>query len=176
MRHFVIPRIVLFVLLPTTIACGYRLVGAGSGIITSDIQTIAVLPVEGSFPRVEVQQKMTQNIVDAMIARTGRKVITESKGADATLRAKVQSFQVTPIGWDSTNQVNRYQVTLVMELDFKRDTEEKPLYSTRGWTFRTQFDLETAASTQYIDQELLALDKIGEELGRAVVSAILEGF
>ena len=156
--------------------CGYTLVGTGAGALSEDIRTVAVLPLTGRLPRVEIVQRMTQSIVEAFVARTNRKVITEKQGADAVLKGKVQQFQVTPIGWDQQNQVNRFQVTIVMELEFKKTGEEKALYTTSGWTFRTQFDLETSATDQYTDRELLALDSIGEEFGRAVVSAILEGF
>lgn len=172
----VLKTLFTLLLVGTLTGCGYALVGTGSGVLTDDIQTIAVLPLEGQLPRVEIQQKMTQSITDALVSRTGRNVQNTEKGADAVLKGRVQSFQVVPVGWDETNQVNRFQVTIVMEIQFFRVGEEKPLFEARGWTFRTQFELETALSTDYVDRELVALDEIGEDFGRAVVSAILEGF
>ena len=172
----------LLVFLPVTLslifagACGYTLVGTGSGVLTDDIQVIAVPPLAGQMPRVEVQQRLTQSIIDALVNRTGRTVKNEPEGADAVLKGTVQAFQVVPIGWDAQNQVNRFQVTITMEINFIRTSDKKVLFQARGWTFRKQFDLETTASSNYIDRELVALDEISEDFGRAVVSAILEGF
>ncbi len=160
--------------------CGYHLVGTGAGSLPDDVKVIAVLPVEGRFPRPEVQQRFTQSLVDAFVARTGRKIQTQEKGADAVVRTVVQNFQVTPIGWDENRFINRYQLVVILSIEFHRVSKEKEkgeiLFKANGWTYRTQFTLETAVPENYADTELLALDQVGEEMTRSIVSAILEGF
>ena len=156
--------------------CGYHLKGHGVGILTEDIQTIAIPPVEGDFPRSEIQQILTQHITDAFVQRTRRQIVNETATADAVLTTRVLQFNVTPVGWTQTSEARSYQVVIVLNVRLVRTQGRSVVFEHPRWTFRTQFEVDPGTPIQYENLELEAVQRIGDDFARALVSAVLEAF
>ncbi len=157
-------------------ACGYALQGQGAGILTPDVRVIAIPPVEGVLPRAEVQQKLTQHIIQAFVARTHRRIQADPEGADAVLKLEVQTFQVTPVGWTAQGQAETFQVLISLRVRFYRVPGESVLFENPNWVFRNQFSVAVASGRPYTDPEVQAIDELGQTLAQALASAVLEAF
>ena len=157
-------------------ACGYALQGQGAGALAPDIRVIAILPIEGALPRAEIQQKLTQHIVQAFVGRTHRRIQTDPEGADAVLKLEVQTFQVTPVGWTAQGQAETFQVLLSLRVRFYRGAGESVLFENPNWVFRNQFSVAGASGRPYTDPEVQAIDELGQTLAQTLVSAVLEAF
>jgi len=157
-------------------ACGYALQGRGTGSLSPDVRVIAIPPIEGVLPRAEVQQKLTQHVIQAFVARTHRRIQADPAGADAVLKLEVQTFQVTPVGWTAQGQAQTFQVLIGLRVRFYRVPGESVLFEHPNWVFRSQFSVGGASGDPYTDPEVQAIDELGRMLAQALVSAILEAF
>jgi hypothetical protein len=159
--------------------CGYALAGRGS-FLPDYIQTIGVpqLLNRSTFP---VEQLLTDKIRTEFIGRGRFRVIPETPGADAVLSGEITGISVQPVGFNEQQFGSRYLFTITMKIDFTDARTNDVLWSNPALTFREEYDLTTRGNTAiegaaFVDQERSSLDRIGNDISRTVVTAILEAF
>lgn len=158
----------------STLACGYRLVGTGGGVLPPHVTTIVVTPFENRTKRPEIEQRVTEEVTRELSRRGRYRVATDPATADAELRGVVASYRTSPVQFNASGRATRVEAVVTLSAtvrDLKNDTV---LWSQDGLLFREQFDVpETGA---FFDQETIALDDIASGAAAALVTSIVEGF
>ena len=164
-----------------TTACGYSLAGRGS-FLPADLRSVGIPIIQNRTPFVQVEQTITEKVRQEFIGR--RRSITilpQETGADAVLSAEITSMSVQPVGFTDQQLASRYLITLTMRGTFTDTRSGEVLWSNDALTFRSEYELNTRGSTafggsEFVDQEKSSLERIGTDVARSVVTAVLEAF
>lgn len=160
--------------------CGYTLAGRGS-FLPSYIQTIGVPTFTNSTTVFNLETLLTEKVRGELIGRGRYKVLPQDTGVDALLVGDVTTVSITPASFNTQQLATRYTITITANIQL-RDIREnnKVLWENPSMVFRQDYDntsgqnvLEPAA---FFGQEANALDRVGTDFARTIVSAILEAF
>jgi hypothetical protein len=86
------------------------------------------------------------------------------------------------VGINEAQTASRYSFTVTMRVQFTDTRNGQVIWSNDALTFREEYDLRTPSGTGQVDgavlleQEGPAFDRLGTDLARSVVTAILEAF
>lgn len=159
--------------------CGYSLVGRASN-LPPDIEKIHIQSLRNQTNRLQVEQILTQEIIEEMVTRRRYEVVNQESRADAVLRGTVTGFEVRPVGFDSDGLANNFQIVITADMRFERppqggDTEPEVIWKNSRYVFRDDYPLEEG-QVDYFDRENLAIEDTAEEFAETLVTDILEGF
>ena len=164
--------------------CGFHLVGHGAG-LPPQIQVLAIPTIQNQTERIEVEQRLTEALVQEFIKRGKVKVVSLRSGADAVLEGTLTEYRVRPVGFTAEQRVNRAEVTIQTSLVLRDLSEDAVLWQNPQFVFRQQYEVPEDAIVldsggqvveEYFDQEILAIEEISREFARSVVATLFEGF
>jgi outer membrane lipopolysaccharide assembly protein LptE/RlpB len=158
--------------------CGYTLAGRGSSLPTY-IQTIGVPLFVNATSVFDVEQKLTERVRLEFIGRGKYKVVSDDVGADAVLKGEIVGISVRPTAFTTEQQASRYEITVVVKIEFRDVKTNKVLYENPAQTFREEYEVTTgqvASDPSFLGQNQNALERIANDFARTVVAAILEAF
>ena len=163
-----------------TIGCGYSLAGRGS-FLPADLRTVGIPMIQNRTPFQQVEQTITEKVRGEFIGRGKYDVRPDETGADAILNAEITGMSVQPVGFTDQQLASRYLITLTMRGTFTDTRSGEVLWSNDALTYRSEYELNTRGNTalggsEFVDQERSSLDRIGTDVARSVVTAILEAF
>jgi Lipopolysaccharide-assembly len=172
--------IVLMALVLTLPGCGYSLAGRGS-FLPAYIQVVGIPQLINRTPYFDVEQILTEKVRTEFIGRGKYRILPDAPGADAVLTGEVLNIFVFPSGYTDAQVASRYSFTLTMKVTFTDARTNEVLWSNDALTFREEYELATRVGTNvdtaaFLDQERAAFDRIATDIGRTVVTAILEAF
>lgn len=163
----------------SSFGCGYSLAGRGS-FLPASIRTIGVPLFVNSTQIFEIERRLTERVRSEFIGRGKYRVLPEAAGADAVLTGEITSITLTPSSFNEQQQATRYVIIVTTKLEFKDVKADTILWSNPAWQFREEYEVTNASTATepnaFFGQETNALDRIAQNFGRAVVSAILEAF
>jgi hypothetical protein len=173
----------LAALVPLTLAatlagCGYSLAGRGSA-LPAHIRTIGVPLFTNATSVFDVEQTLTQRVRLEFIGRGRYRVIPEDTGAEAVLTGAITAITVRPTAFDGQQQASRYEITVVVKVEFKDVTTDKVLYENPAQTFKEEYDVTTGQSVSdasFLGQNSNAMDRLATDFAKSVVTAVLEAF
>jgi len=151
--------------------CGYRLLGTGT--LPPTVRTLAVLPFERQVPVLQIDQRVTEAVVQEASRRLKVRVQSGREGADAVLTGAIRGFNVAPLSYDSEGRADRYQVTLSARVRLT-DRAGTILFDSQGYRFTQNYARSGSPST-YASEEVVAYEVIARDFARALVSAMVEG-
>lgn len=160
-------------------SCGYSLAGRGS-FLPAYIQTIGIPQFVNTTPVYEVEQVFTELVRTEFINRGKYKVLPQATDVDAVLTGEIVRIQIAPASFTDEQQASRYIFTVISKIEFRDLKTNTVLWENPQWIFRDEY--EASASVDALDpnaflgQEADALQRVGEEFAKSVVSAILEAF
>ncbi|MEM8934638.1 MAG: LptE family protein, partial [Acidobacteriota bacterium] len=99
--------------------CGYTLVGQASN-LPEDVKTVYVEPLENKTSRQQVEQILTQAILDELVTRRRFDVVNDAASADAILRGAVSAFGVRPLTFDDDGLADSFEITIDADMRFER--------------------------------------------------------
>jgi hypothetical protein len=164
-----------------TASCGYSLSGRGS-FLPSHIRVVGIPLFVNNTAIFDVEQVFTDKVRSEFIGRGRYQVLPQEADVDAVLRGAINSITATPASFTADQQATRYVITIVMKVEFFDVRSNKVLWENGAMVFKDEYDLSSTASGNTADvQSFLgassnALDRVGADLARTVVSAILEAF
>jgi hypothetical protein len=166
-----------FVGLAGLIGCGYSLVGRGGGFDPS-IKKIGVPLFRDGTGRSNLDQKITQKVIEELLKR-GKIDITQAiEGVDAIVEGEILTYQVQPVGFsgerDSTT-ASRYSITLTARVKYFKPGEIEPIWQNAAFVFRDEYDLGSDPST-FFDREDQGVDRLAQAFARSLVATMLEAF
>lgn len=174
--------LVLAVALLSTVACGYGLVGRGGSNIPDDVQSIHVEALENDTQRSQVEQILSNAIIDELVTRRRFEVVNSAAGADAVLRGRVVGFRLRPVTFDSQGLADSFEVEITADMRFERTPKpgEQPedvevLWQNARYLFRQDYPVEQAG-LDFLDREQEAIEETSERFAETLVIDILEGF
>ena len=159
--------------------CGYALAGRGS-FLPAYIQTIGVPQFVNITPFYEVEQVFTERVRTEFINRGKYKVLPQATGVDALLHGEILSLQIAPASFTDQQQASRYVITVIAKIEFRDLKTNKVLWENPQWVFREDYEASAAVDAldpnAFFGQEVNALERVGTEFAKSVISAILEAF
>ncbi len=166
---------VLCGVLASLAGCGYALVGRGNT-LPSDVRAIYVQPLVNETQRSQVEQFLTNAIVDELVTRQRYQVLSSTEGADAALTGTVTSFNAVPVTFDAEGRAEEYEISIIARMAFKRTgSEQQVLWANDRYLFRENYRLDVSQAG-YFDQEDAAIEQVAAKFAQTMVSDLLEGF
>jgi outer membrane lipopolysaccharide assembly protein LptE/RlpB len=167
-------KLLLFLLLPCMVGCGYHLAGTGTT-LPPYIKKIYIPPIKNMTPRPEVESFFTAAIREEMIKR-GKKVVDREEAADAELLGTIVAFRMVPVGITTTGEGRRFSIIITGKFYLKDLRTERVIFQSSSYTFRDEYQAEGSRGVNFLSLQSDAIDRIAKEFARSVVSTILEGF
>jgi outer membrane lipopolysaccharide assembly protein LptE/RlpB len=155
------------------IGCGYTLRGTGSN-LPPGIKRVDVPMFKNMTTRFDLDVKLTQSVIDELVARGKVQIVRDSGSADAILVGDIVAFNVNPIAFSSQNTADRYNITIVAKIILRDLSNQKVVFSNPNFVYMEEY--EVPAGTSYETWETQAIDKVAEKFARSLVSTLLEGF
>ena len=164
--------------------CGYALAGRGS-FLPDYIRVVGIPTFENRSSFSQVEQVLTDKVRTEFIGRGNYKITPEATGADAMLVGAVMSVIIVPTNFSAEQQASRYTISVTANIELRDVEKDTVLWSNPSVTVREEYDATSALTndpTGFVDpsafftQETNAIERIGNEFARTVVSAILEAF
>jgi hypothetical protein len=124
--------------------------------------------------RFELDVKLTQSVIDELVARGKVEVTGDTEGADAILAGEISAFNVNPIAFSDQNTADRYNITIVAKIVLRDVANQKVIFSNPSYVYQDEY--EVPQGTSFETWETQALSKVAEKFARSLVSTLLEGF
>lgn len=166
--------VLCFVLLALSISCGYRLSGRNR-YLPAGLRRIAIPVFQNETRRADIEQRITENLLDEFIKRGGYLTQPQRDGADAVLEGTVTGYSSTPVSLSTGGRASRLEVVVQARVRLTDLASGKVLWSQEHFIFRSQYDLERSSGT-FFDREIDAIDRIAKDFADTIVTSLLEGF
>jgi hypothetical protein len=171
--------LLLVLLAALSSSCGYALAGRGS-FLPAYIQTIGIPQFVNTTPVYEIEQVFTERVRTEFINRGKYKVLPTATGVDAVLSGEILTIQIAPASFTDQQQASRYIFTVTAKIEFRDLKTNNVLWENPQWVFRDEYEASAAVDAldpnAFLGQEVNALERVGSEFAKSVVSAILEAF
>lgn len=169
-------RIVAAALFTLVIAgCGYALVGHGNT-LPQTAKTIQVPAFVNKTTRVQVEQRVTQAVADEMVLRGRLKLVTNPDDADIIIRGSIDTFQITPVTFNSEGRATEYQASVTAKIELLDHREnDKVLWKNDQYRFLQNYPITNTGPSAF-DQESAAIGDIAVRFAQTLVTNLLEGF
>lgn len=177
MRRWPLIALLLGLLGVGTGCLGYHLAGhaTAASFLPPTIKVIGIPPFKNSTERPQLDQRISEALINEFVKRAKVDAIPSSRGTDAVLEGTIESFRSSPVTFSPTGRSERVEVTVTARIRLVQASPEKVLWAQNHFIFREQYDLPESATAQS-DREILAIEEIADGFARAVVTSILEGF
>lgn len=152
--------------------CGYHLRGTGS-FLPTHIRKISIPMFKNLTTRFELDLKLTQSVIDEMVARGKVEIIADMESADAVLLGEITSFRANPIAFSKEATADRYNIIVVAKIILKDLVNQKIIFSNNYYTYQEEYEVPEETDFESVESE--ALDKVAEKFARSLVITILEG-
>ncbi len=163
----------MFVIIMIGWGCGYALRGTGSS-LPSHITSISVPMFENNTTRYQLDLKLTQAVINELVARGKVEVLDESGAADAVLAGEITTFNANPIAFSGQATADRYNITIIARIILRDLVNNKVVFSNPYFVYQSEY--EVPEGTDFETVELEAIDEISEKFARSLVISMLEGF
>ncbi len=124
--------------------------------------------------RYELDLKLTQSVINELVARAKLEVSADSKGADAVLSGNIIAFNVNPIAFSGQATADRYNIIIVAKIVLRDLVNQKVIFSNPSFNYIQEY--EVPEGTDFESIETQAIDIVAEKFARSLVVSILEGF
>ncbi len=155
------------------VSCGYRLRGTGSS-LPPNIKRVEIPMFKNMTTRFDLDLKLTQGVIDELVARGKFQVTSDPKNADAILIGEILSFTVNPIAFSTQTSADRYNIVVVTKIILRDLSSQKVIFSNPNFVYMEEYAVP--AGTSYETWETQAITQVAEKFARSLVSTLLEGF
>jgi outer membrane lipopolysaccharide assembly protein LptE/RlpB len=155
--------------------CGYHTAGHANR-LPETVRVLAVPMFQNQTQTYGVEQLLTRDVVREFIDRSHYRVLdTPGDSADATLKGTVLTAQTAPLTYDpQTGRISSSLVTVTMKVSLV-DRSGQVLFDNPNYVFREQYQVSANANS-FFSEMTPALERMGHDFARILVSDILEGF
>jgi outer membrane lipopolysaccharide assembly protein LptE/RlpB len=153
--------------------CGYHLRGTGA-FLPPHIKKMNIPVFKNNTRRFELDVKLTQAVIDEIVARGKVEVTGDMKSADAVLTGEIVNFRVHPIAFSGEATADRYNIVIVAKIILRDVVNQKVIFSDDNYVFQQEYEVPQGTDFQTVESE--AIDKVAEKFARNLMVTILEGF
>lgn len=161
-------------LLLVTSGCGYH-TSAHAVRLPATLHTIAVPAFINRTEGYRFEQILTEAVVREFNTRTNYRVVSQPKGADATLNGAVTYTGIMPLTYDSTTGRTATAAVVITASVRLVDDQGKVLFERPDYTFREEYQVSREV-TSFFQEESPAVDRVANDFARELVSNVLEAF
>ncbi|HKN48375.1 MAG TPA: LptE family protein [Candidatus Polarisedimenticolia bacterium] len=154
-------------------ACGYRLTGHAGAL--PGVQTIGIPTFVNRTSRPQLEQRITEHVIDEFTTRGRARIVPSEEGAQAVLKGTILSYTLNPVAISELGRATRYEILITAHVTLSEVATEKVLWEDDHFLFKRQYDV-AADPQSFVDQEIVAIDDVATDFARSVVTSILEGF
>lgn len=156
-------------------SCGYHTGGKGD-LVPKSVQTIAVMPFRNLSTRYRLSDAFQQAISRELIARTRFQVVRDKANADAILDGTISQVLQGPMVFDpATGKATIVSISVFLQVSLTERATGKVIYSQPQVDVQNNYEIALNPN-QYFDESSLALQRVSADVGRMVVSGIMENF
>lgn len=172
-------------------SCGYH-AGGRADLVPKSIQTIAIPAFQNASVRYKLTDQLPRYIAREFMARTRFRIEDDPSVADAVLNGTVNAATIYPTVYDpASGKATSMQVTVTLNLTLLERATGKVLYSNPGLVSTASFDIAASnilgspvspannnqiSAHQFFDESGPALERVGRDVARQVVSSVVENF
>jgi len=153
--------------------CGYRLRGTGS-FLPEHIKKINVPLFKNFTTRFELDLKLTQAVINELVARGKVDVTSDAQNADAVLVGEIMTFGVNPIAFTGDGRADSYAITIAARIVLKDNKNQEIIFSNPYVSYQEEYKVPQGSDFESLESD--ALNRAAESFARALVITILEGF
>jgi outer membrane lipopolysaccharide assembly protein LptE/RlpB len=154
--------------------CGYHVAGKAD-LLPEDIRTIAILPFNNISMQYKLSDYLAESVSRELLTRTRFKVVSDPAKADAVLSGAVANLFSSAIVSDPvTARSTGVQMTVLIQAKLV-DNKGKVLFERPNIQFNERYEISVDPK-QYFDESGPALQRLGRDVAKEIVSAILENF
>jgi len=165
--------VLLFLLCLTCSFCGYHLRGTGSS-LPPHIQKVNIPMFKNSTTRFQLDLKLTQAVIDEIVARGKVEITAETNNSDAVLIGEIASFTARPLTFTQEATADRYNIIVVAKIVLRDLVNRKVIFSNNYFVYTEEYEVPEGTDFESVETE--AIDKIAGQFARSLVIQILEGF
>jgi len=158
--------------------CGYALVGRGTS-LPEDIRTIYVQTLANRTARAQVDQILTQAIIDEFVTRRRFEVVRSQIEADAVMSGTVMAFNTRPVTFaregSTSGRATEYEIIITANMEFRRTDSGDVLWRQSQYQFRESYQVDVS-EIEYFDRQDQALEEVAGKFAETLVIDVLEGF
>ncbi len=155
--------------------CGYHVAGTADT-IPKNIQTIAVPPFKNLTVRYKLTDYLAQSVSREFISRGRFLVVPDETKADAVLNGAVISYVSFPVIADQrTGRATAIQLIVTMQVSLINRATKDILFSRPTFDFKQRYEISVDQQA-YFEESNAGLQRLSADVGRDIVSAILENF
>ena len=170
MRHWLLVALGVALL---TASCGYHVAGSAN-VLPADIHTIAVTPWRNTSTQYKISDYITEAVSRELITRTKYQVIADPAKADAVLSGAIANLYSGATVTDPTKGATAAQ--MVVQIQVKLTGKDgKVIFERPNIEFRERYEISVNPQ-QYFDESQVAAQRLSRDVGKTIVSAILEAF
>lgn len=159
----------------SSLGCGYHTGGQGV-LIPKGVNTIHVGAFSSATTRYRLVDLLPQQIEREFVAHGRFGIDNDPATADALLNGTVNTATIIPTTFDpATGRATNVQVLIYISYQFVERATGRVLFSRNGVAFRQNYSI-SADPHQFLDEVGPALDRVARDVGRDVVSSVLESF
>jgi hypothetical protein len=164
-------------LIGVSAGCGYGLVGRGGG-FDPGIKKIGVPLFKDNTGKINLDQKITQKVVEELLKRGKVDVVPTLEGVDAIVEGEIVSFQETPVGFSGgtgATTASRYAILITAKVKYYKPGEALPIWQNDAFVYRDEYDLGSDPNA-FFDRADQGVDRLAQAFARSLVAAMLEAF
>ncbi len=154
--------------------CGYRLAGR-SNTLPPEVESIGIPLFANRTSRPELEQRITEQIIDQFSTRGRLYILPGEDGADSVLEGTILSYTTTPVRINEVGRATRYEILLTARVVLRQVATDRILWEDDHFLFSKQYDVPQT-TLRALDQEIIAIDLVARDFASTVVTSILEGF
>jgi hypothetical protein len=154
--------------------CGYHLTGR-SRTLAAGIHTIGIPTFVNRTTRPELEQRITEQVIDVFTTRGRVRIVPGEEGADAVVHGTIYSYTTSPVLISEQGRATRYEILITARVVLSEVGTDRVLWEDDHFLFKGQYDVPVNAESLVV-QEFEAIDDVAADFARSVVTSILEGF
>ena len=161
------------------VGCGYSLAGRGS-FLPAYIKTIGIPTFANRTTVFNLETTLTQKVRSEFIGRGKYQILPQADGVDALLTGEVVAVSIAPASFNTQQLASRYAITMTARIELRDTRANAVLWENPSLVFRQEYEATSGTSAvdpaAFFGQDANALDRLGTDFARTIVSTILEAF
>jgi len=129
---------------------------------------------KNSTTRFQLDLKLTQAVIDEIVARGKVEITAETNNSDAVLIGEIASFTARPLTFTQEATADRYNIIVVAKIVLRDLVNRKVIFSNNYFVYTEEYEVPEGTDFESVETE--AIDKIAGQFARSLVIQILEGF
>lgn len=162
----------IFFLAPLIAGCGYNLVGKGSS-VPKNVRTISIPTFTNVSQEPGIEVTFTQVVREEFI-RDGRLKVVDSRKADWLLTGEIQGYALSPVSFDSSDNVTAYWIEMALTVKLKDRRNKKDIFE-QSFNPHWDYAVTSAVSLSNVSR-LQGIENAAKDFGKTLTSLAIEGF